>query len=466
MRHLEEIGARLPPDVLAICRTLKAANKRGWVVGGCVRDLLRGQVPNDWDVATDARPEEVMKLFRKVIPTGIEHGTVTVMIKGAAYEVTTLRGEGAYADGRRPDRVHFLQDIEQDLARRDFTFNAIAWEPLTARLVDPFGGRDDLAAKLLRAVGDPCERFYEDGLRILRAARFAATLQCDIDAPTLAAMAATRSHNTFRKVSAERIHDEWLKALGAAKPSVAFALMQRVGLLPLIDKRLHDMVGCVAPLCSPSAPSQDVWAVGLALMDDVGEDRMLRLAALLHGIGWPPAEGSEDNKKNMLVVAERGAQRCDALLRKLKFSNAHRQRCVQLVRHHRIALGPAPEDAAVRRWVRAVSAELALDIVALARAHGRHGQLAGCGSEGVVGLTRLDEQLRRLLRAGFALTSRDLDIDGAALMAALQLRPGRHVGQLLAALLEQVTDEPALNRKEALLARAKSLVDSGEVTVR
>src|SRR5512133_1169281 len=173
LRHLIDL---VPEDVLGICRRLREEGKRGWVVGGCVRDLLRGRPAKDWGVCTDAHPEEAVSFFRKVIPTGIQHGTVTVVKHGVHYEVTTLRGEGAYSDGRRPDKVEFVDDISADLARRDFTVNAMAIDPVDGHLIDPWEGRKDLERRVLRAVGDPNERFAEDGLRVLRAARFSAPL--------------------------------------------------------------------------------------------------------------------------------------------------------------------------------------------------------------------------------------------------------------------------------------------------
>ena len=173
--------SRIPKDVFGLCDKLRASGKRSWIVGGCVRDMLLGRAVADWDLCTDAKPEELVKIFPRAIPTGIEHGTLTVVVSGKHYEVTTLRGETTYSDGRRPDAVHFVSDIVADLARRDFTFNAIALDPLDGTIIDPFEGRKDLAARILRAVGDPLQRFGEDGLRVLRAARFAATLEVDLD---------------------------------------------------------------------------------------------------------------------------------------------------------------------------------------------------------------------------------------------------------------------------------------------
>ena len=198
---MENLSDRVPADVHFIVKRLQEQGKRGWVVGGCVRDLLSGRTPKDWDIATDARPTEVKRFFPRVIETGIQHGTVTVMVNKEPYEVTTLRGEGAYSDGRRPDKVEFVEDIVADLARRDFTFNAIALDPVDGHVIDPFGGRADLKAGVLRAVGDARERFAEDGLRILRAARFSATLGVRIDDATFSAMSDARSHHTYRKVS-------------------------------------------------------------------------------------------------------------------------------------------------------------------------------------------------------------------------------------------------------------------------
>ena len=213
-------SSAIPDGVRELCTTLHANGEEAWIVGGCLRDLLLGKTVSDWDVATTATPPRVQKLFRKVIPTGIAHGTVTVRLRGTSYEVTTFRGEGAYTDGRRPDEVFFVGTIEEDLARRDFTVNALAYDPVGDRLVDPFGGLEDLDRGLLRAVGDPHQRFAEDGLRVLRGARFTATLGFDLDPETEKAIGP--SLGTFRQVSRERVRDEWLKTMTAERPSRAF----------------------------------------------------------------------------------------------------------------------------------------------------------------------------------------------------------------------------------------------------
>ena len=184
-----ELHAALPRDVRTVCHVLHEAGESAWVVGGSVRDVIAGREPGDWDVATTAVPDRAIELFHRVIPTGVQHGTVTVLVGGRGIEVTTLRGDGAYSDGRRPDRVRFLGDIREDLARRDFTVNAIAYDPAAGRLHDPFDGAGDIERRLLRAVGDPPARFAEDSLRVLRGARFAATLGFRVEPATRDAIA-------------------------------------------------------------------------------------------------------------------------------------------------------------------------------------------------------------------------------------------------------------------------------------
>ena len=347
--ELDDVIAAIPERVVTLCRELRRAGKRGWVVGGCVRDTLVGVPAKDWDVATDARPEEVQRLFRRVIPTGLKHGTVTVLVGEEAYEVTTLRGEGAYVDGRRPEEVVFLDDIEQDLARRDFTFNAIAIDPLDRVLVDPFGGRDDLAAGVLRAVGVPLERFCEDGLRILRATRFAATLECRVDDATLRAMGEGAALDTLTRVSAERVHDEWMKSLRAKRPSIAFSLMRQTGVLPLHAPELDALAGVALE------EGADLWDHTMAVLDACPNDPVLRLAALLHDVGR--TDGAEGHDA-------RGADQAEALLSRLKFSNDDRRRAVHVIRHHQVGDPTGWSDADVRRWLVRVSPERFEDVAA------------------------------------------------------------------------------------------------------
>lgn len=414
MSHAFDSGA-IPRDVLKIAETFQASGQRAWIVGGCVRDVLMGRAAKDWDLATTARPEEVVGLFRRVVPTGIQHGTVTVILGGVGYEVTTLRGEGAYSDGRRPDSVHFVGTIEEDLARRDFTVNAIAYDPIEDRLVDPWGGLADLDAGIIRAVGDASARFGEDGLRALRAARFAATLEMALDPATEAAIPGAL--DTFARVSPERVVAEWEKACRARRASRAFAVMRRTGMLVRT---------------APMTASLDdaAFALALARMDGVGPELALRVGALL--------------RDATTTLAELAAW-ADAL----RFSKADRARILGIFRDATTVLSADLSGPARRRLMSSRGPALA-DAIAVAsadaRARGRP-DLAGA----------FGEQVQRELDAGVPLTTNALAITGNDLMRELGLSPGREIGTLLAALLDHVLDDPSANERGHLLAHAAKL---------
>jgi tRNA nucleotidyltransferase (CCA-adding enzyme) len=447
----------IPAAVFGILKRLQEKGKRGWIVGGCVRDLLRGLEPKDWDIATDARPEEVVRMFRRVIETGLQHGTVTVMEGGVGYEVTTLRGEGAYSDGRRPDSVAFVDDIVEDLARRDFTFNAIAIDPLNEALVDPFGGQADLEGRVLRAVGDARERFAEDGLRVLRAARFSATLEVEIDPATERAMGDARSIATFKKVSAERVRDEWLKSMAAARPSRAFEAMARTNLLAAISPELDESRGCA----QNRYHAYDVWGHAMACLDSAPPDPVLRMAALLHDIGKPRSRAFSEKTKDWTFYNHEaiGAKMADPLLTQLKFPNDVRKRVVALVQHHLICYTPDWTDTAVRRWLKRVGTDVAPQLYELGRADAR-GKGRPCDDD----LRHIDELQARaeaLLSAGAALSTRDLSIGGRELMRELSLSPGPLLGVILDKLLEIVLEDPSKNEPAALLEEARRIVRDG-----
>ncbi|MFQ3548033.1 MAG: CCA tRNA nucleotidyltransferase, partial [Termitinemataceae bacterium] len=229
------------PVVLEVARLFTSHGKKVYVVGGAVRDMLLGKSAKDWDLATDAKPEEVQQIFRRVIPTGIKHGTVTILYKGLSLETTTFRIEGTYSDGRHPDTIKYAETIEEDLSRRDFTMNAMAIALPSLALIDPFGGRNDLQARCIRCVGKALERFLEDGLRPVRALRFAAQLEFSIEQGTLAAI--PQALQVTAHVAAERIRDELDKIMGSTHPSIAFRYMDQTGLLSLILPELSQCKG-------------------------------------------------------------------------------------------------------------------------------------------------------------------------------------------------------------------------------
>lgn len=384
-------SSSVPDPVLDVLRQLRDAGYRAFLVGGCVRDLLRGKAPKDFDLATSARPEQVQALFKKVIPTGLEHGTVTVVTKGAHVEVTTFRAEAEYLDGRRPSKVDFHEDIEADLARRDFTMNAIAWDPVGGELVDPFGGQGDLTHRTIRAVRVPLERFLEDGLRPLRAVRFATVLDFTIDAETEAAI--TQTIHVFRKVAAERVHQEFVKLLLAPSASTGLELLRRTGLLQAFF---------------PEARVEHFAAVGHAPADEV-----VRLAVLV--LGQPKAR--------------------DVLVR-LKFPNKTADEAAALAQH---ATLPAmvSTDAELRRWLARLDPSRAAPLFAVHDALGT----APAG---------LRSRVEAILAAAPPLSTKALALDGKAIMAALGTGPSPLVGQATRYLFDLVLEDPARNTPEGL----------------
>ncbi|MDB4975782.1 MAG: tRNA nucleotidyltransferase [Myxococcaceae bacterium] len=411
----------IPEPVVDLCRVLSRHGYRGWVVGGCLRDLLRGARAADWDLATDARPEQVQAIFPRVIPTGIQHGTVTVRQRGQSYELTTLRGEGAYSDGRRPDSVEFVSDIHEDLSRRDFTINALAYDPVADQLEDPHGGLRDLALRSIRAVGDPARRFGEDGLRVLRAARFTASLEFELEPTTEAAIRPTLE--TFRRVSAERVREEWLKALQARVPSRAFEVMRRTGILGVT--------------CPALAELDDAhWRPTMRALDAAPLELCLRVAALLFPL-----------RTQLTEVGD--------WLTRYRFSNAERERIVRLLE---FALPEASElwsAADVRRYARRVGRAAVAEVAQLS-------ELVACAQQGgEAPLTRAASALRQrigeLVRPETPLLTRELALSGRELMQQLGIAPGPRVGSLLESLLETALEDPTLNTAERLLEVARML---------
>jgi tRNA nucleotidyltransferase (CCA-adding enzyme) len=442
----------VPKDVFTIVEKLRAAGRYAWIVGGCVRDSLLGKPVADWDVATEAQPKELMKIFPRAIPTGLQHGTVTLVMGGHHYEVTTLRGETTYSDGRRPDAVHFVEEIASDLARRDFTINAIAVDPTNGALIDPFDGRKDIDAKTIRAVGKAFERFSEDGLRVLRAARFSATLEFDLAPDTFAAIEPTL--DTFRKVSAERVRDEWIKTMKAKRPSRAFEVMRTAGILAVSCPELLEGVG----MEQNKWHTFDVWRHGMACMDACVGDPVLRIAALLHDVGKPRSRAFSDKTQDWTFYDHDriGAEIADPICSRLRFSTDERQRIVALVRHHLFHYDQW-SDAAVRRWIRRVGKERIDDLYALNEADLR-GKADEIDPTSLSPLSLLKAHVEKVLAEGAALSTRDLAIDGHALMKELGIKPGRIIGEILETLLEDVIADPAKNDRALLLDAARAIV--------
>jgi tRNA nucleotidyltransferase (CCA-adding enzyme) len=437
-----------------VCARLAELGHAAYVVGGCVRDVMLGRTPGDWDVATSARPEAVIAAFRRTVPTGIQHGTVTVLIGNEGLEVTTFRGEGAYSDGRRPDSVRFGVTLEEDMSRRDFTVNAMAYDPVADRLIDPFGGRVDLEARLLRAVGEPLARFREDGLRILRALRFAATLEFELEPATLAAM--PQALDVLAKVAVERVAIELQKLLGARQPSRGLVPLAQSGALGVVLPELVATIG----QAQNHHHQHDVWQHTVAAVDATPGDWVRRMGALLHDVAKPRTAAEKPDAPGEFTFYRHdsiGADMAEAICRRLKLATVDRERIVAMVAHHMFWYTPEWSDAAVRRFIQRVGSERLPDLYAL-----RIGDVVGRGRgedpEGELGALRA--RTDKVLADGQALSIRDLAIGGHEVMTALGVSGGRIVGDVLKTLLERVLDDPGENRPEHLLALVPEIAAS------
>ncbi len=428
----------LPKPVVAICRTLKKNGFSAYLVGGGLRDLILGLPVKDWDLASNASPEQVMKLFKKVIPTGLKYGTVTVLIEKVPYEVTTFRRDEEYSDGRRPDKVTFTNSLEEDLSRRDFTINALAYDPLTTELIDLFGGQADMKKKLIRAVGDPLKRFQEDGLRSIRACRFAAKLAFTIEKKTLAAISKTLSMT--KKVSAERVRDELKKTLEAKKPSAGFEYLRKSGALKIILPELLKGLKVRQPR---PYHHLDVYYHNLAAADAAPMDQpLVRLAALFHDLGKPQC------KVGMTFYGhdQKSAELAEKVMARLKFSNAEIKNVCLLIENHMFNYTREWTDAAVRRFIRKVGLENLDALMALRRSD----VAAMQESPGTKYLKELKNRIERIVESQNALSLKFLALDGQAVMRILKIEPGPQVGHALNYLLEAVLEHPEHNTKPIL----------------
>jgi tRNA nucleotidyltransferase (CCA-adding enzyme) len=437
-----------PKELFDFAREFEKAGKKCYLVGGAVRDCLLGREASDFDVATDARPEEVLRLFRRVIPTGIKHGTVTVLWRGLEIEATTFRTESDYADGRHPDKVEFAATIEEDLSRRDFTINAMAFDLALKSLVDPLGGQEDLRRRLVRAVGDPLERFREDGLRPLRALRFAAQLGFEVDAATLAAIAP--SIGRFRLVSVERVRVELQKILLSASPGRGLRLLEETGLLKEISPALASCRGVE----QRGMHVFDVLDHLYASVEASPPELELRLASLFHDVGKPEAKVEEPGKEPSFHRHEEYSARItEAELKRLRFPNAVVDGVVHLIRCHMFSYDESWSDAAVRRFIARVGIEHIDSLFALRIADGT----------GIIGrpvdprsLTPLRNRIDAVIAAKEAFGLADLAVKGGDL-ASIGVPSGRAMGAILKELLETVMDDPELNERERLLEIARRI---------
>ena len=441
---------RVPADVERVVAALAAAGHEAYVVGGCVRDALRGVDPHDWDVTTNATPEEIQKVFRKSLYLN-HFGTVVVRSGDHEVEVTTYRVDADYADHRHPTAVAFTDSLREDLGRRDFTMNAMAWRPPVdgrpGELVDPFGGQRDLAARIVRAVGEPRERFREDALRMLRAVRFATLLGFTIEPRT--AEAIRESAELAATLSGERVQQELTKMLRAPRPSIALRMLSDLGLLAVICPELE--VAKTIP--QDKAVAQDVFEHSLATADATPDDLVLRLAGLLHDIGKPATFADGHFHQHEFV----GEAKAREILRRWRYDKDTIAQVTHLIRNHMFWYQTEWTGSAVRRFVRKVGLENIPALFALRRADNIG---SGARSPRMYALDALWERVQDEIRAASAFSLRDLAIDGNDVMRELGIPPSPEVGRVLNELFELVTDDPSLNTRERLLELAREVARS------
>lgn len=435
----------IPTGARKIIARLEQHGYEAYIVGGCVRDSLMGKRPSDWDICTSARAEEMMALFedKRVIPTGIQHGTLTILAEDGAYEVTTFRIDGEYLDHRHPKSVAFTRELAEDLSRRDFTINAMAWHPERG-LIDLFGGVEDLRDRLVRAVGDPVQRFNEDGLRMLRMVRFATVLDFDYDPATYDAV--RKQGHLLQYISKERIQVELNKILLAAHPARGLEDLYTLGMYPYIIPLMCHTVGFAQ---RGGHHFLDVFEHSLLAVGVIAPELVLRLTMLLHDIGkpfvWDSSESlSYDRFDDHAAVS---AKLAGKILRDLKYDNATRKDVVELIAHHNDILLPDPVNVrrALARLGEVQTRRLVQVKVADLIAH----DLAGEREKILALFAEISDVIDEVVARGDCTSVKALAIGGQDMMA-LGLS-GRAIGQMLNAALELVLEKPKMNTRETLL---------------
>ena len=440
----KSVGMYLPPAVRYCIGTLEAAGYEAYVVGGCVRDALLDIKPQDYDLCTNAKPEMIADLFsdHRLIRSGEKHGTIGVVIDKVVYEITTFRTEGGYADSRHPDWVCFVSDIKEDLARRDFTINAIAYSPKVG-FVDPFKGRNDLQDKILRAVGDPSTRFSEDPLRILRGMRFAVRFGMKIDQKTQLAM--FNLATLMDSLARERVYDELCKIL----PLVSYQDILQYA--PILTQVIPELSACIGFDQHSPHHAYDVYTHIAHVTGSAIDELPLRWAALLHDIGKPDTfTQDEDGRGHFHSHAQIGAEKAEKILLRLKAPTAMRECVVFLVLHHMIPL--EPNKKLLRRRLGRYGTKNCNLLLHLQRAD----FCSKGGNVDTMYFDQIEDILKEIEQENSCLTTRDLAINGNDLID-LGFEPGPIIGKVLTTLLGCVQDEILTNTKEELLEAAKGL---------
>jgi tRNA nucleotidyltransferase (CCA-adding enzyme) len=454
---LKEKKLEFPEEVKVIIEKLKKAGYEAYIVGGCVRDLLQGKTPEDWDITTSANPKEIQKIFPNSF---YENKFLTVTVRTESekpnlreIEITTFRKEAKYSDKRHPDKIDFAKSIEEDLARRDFTINAIAAD--FSKIIDPFNGQKDLKNKIIRAVGNPNDRFSEDALRMIRAVRFASVLGFKIEKETEKAI--LRNASLISVISKERVRDELIKIIMSERAAEGIELLRKLGLLKYIIPELEEGYG----ITQNKHHIYDCYEHSLFSLKYAAQKNFniyVRIAALFHDIGKPRTKKGEGPNATFYGHEIVGAKMTDQILRRLKFPKKDIEKIVKLVRYHLFYYNVGEVgEASVRRLVRKVGPENIEDLLCLRMAD-------RIGS----GVPKAEPYKLRHLRYVIEKISQDplsvkmLKVNGQDVMRILKIEPGPKVGQVLNILLARVLEEPTKNKKEILIKEIEKLADLSE----
>ncbi|HHV55321.1 MAG TPA: CCA tRNA nucleotidyltransferase [Firmicutes bacterium] len=437
----------VPPWVLEVFAGLRTAGYQAYLVGGCVRDRLLGREPKDWDIATNARPDEVQRLFERTAPTGLKYGTVTVLappgVKPPRVEVTTFRRDIGTEDQRHPATVEYGDNIEEDLARRDFTINAMAWNPQEGQIVDPWGGHADLKRRIVRAVGEPRQRFREDALRMLRAVRLAAELGFRLEGRTRAAI--RKQAADVDRLSRERVRDELLRILASPDPQWALWELEDLQMLFRILPELRPARNF--PQGKPGVPTLLDHLIRTAQY--CPPDPVLRLAGLLHDVAKPATVQLTGEGVHFHGHEVKGAEMAAGAARRLRLSRAQVERIESLVRMHMFQAATVTRKG-LRRWLGEHGQEWVRQLIALRRADNRASGLPADQPD--PWLDRLEDELEEVLHEGAVLRVQDLALRGREVMEILGVPAGPQVGAALRFLHERVLEDPSLNTREKLAA--------------
>lgn len=453
---------KIPEELVKIGGIFRKNGFKAYLVGGAVRDMILGKKGHDYDLATNATPKQVMGIFKKVIPTGIAHGTVTIHIFGMQIETTTFRTEADYTDGRHPDSIKFATTIEEDLSRRDFTMNAIAADLESGELTDPFDGQKDIRNKIIRTVGEPQERFAEDGLRPVRAVRFSGQLGFSIEEKTLAALSEPEVLKKTASISVERFRDEFCKMLLCLRPSDSLKLLEKTGILNIFIPEFAVCRNC-SQKDSRGFHEFDVADHILYACDGAQKGNLeVKLAAFYHDIGKPECRTTEivdgEERVHFHGHETKSAQKALASMTALKFPNETIKNVVHLVQEHMFYYEHSWSDAAVRRFIIRVKPENIENLFALRLAdiYGMHRTPLKEGSPAWNILLEFRKRIESVLEKKSALGIKDLAVNGRDLMQE-GIPSGKAMGMILNELFETVTESPAMNEKEKLLALAKNI---------